>query len=145
MNRYVLFLLLGIIVLLIGLGMLNTQIRSLKNRDAAEATVVEFREETTDSSGQKEYSPVFKYTDYDKEEITYYSTRIAAGSWRIGDKVTVVYEKDYISGTRLLTYRDLFGEIIVFVILGTILLLISTGYFVAQYFFKTLPLSNTIG
>lgn len=135
---YIFTFIAGLVTFFIGLLLLINRILFIKKGNIAIATVIELKEHI-DSDKDKSYSPVFKFTTHNNEDLIYEPGHSSSpSSWSKGEEVKVAYTKEFPYEVILLTYFHSFGFSMLFFIVGLILIVISTGYFWAERFFNSL-------
>lgn len=129
----------GLVLLIMGIKLLKDRIEHIKNGNRAIARVIEIKEYLDDDKA-KMYKPVFKFLTNNNEEIIF-EHRVGSSSdsrWPINKEVKVLYKMEDPNKVTLLTLFNSFGIPLTLLILASLLLFISGGYYWSQYFFNSL-------
>lgn len=137
---FILYIIAGI---LLGLGiyLLISRIRFIKNGTITEATVVNCNIVKNSDESDK-LLVTFKFNTLNNEEATFTEEFGANDNWFPGDKATIVYQTrdpQYYDRYSIvfLTYWGSFGVVTVLFALALVLILIAAGYYWAESFFNS--------
>jgi len=126
----------GLLMLVISLFLVRDRIRFIRKGSVTTASVIKLVEDK-DSDGDRNYKPVFKFTTHAKKEVIFkYKYSSGKTAWHVGEKVRIAYDNNFPEKAVVLTYVGAFGYIMILIAAGILLLTISVGYYLAEYFFK---------
>jgi hypothetical protein len=122
--RYLLFLITGLLLLGASLYKLKISIDfASKSRRAIGVVSSIIKDDGA-------YYPVFTVDTKQNSKVTYrYHSGSNPASWTVGERALFLYDPHQPSDVRLMTYVDLFGWSIVFVVLAMPLIIIGGGYY----------------
>ncbi|HEX6431579.1 MAG TPA: DUF3592 domain-containing protein [Niastella sp.] len=128
----------GLLLLVIGIFLFSDRMAFIKNGIVTVATVIELKEKV-DSDSDKKYTPIFRFTTHNKEEIIYeYNVSTDPPAWSIGEETKVVYHKKLPHEVVLLTYFGSFGAVLILLSLALVCFSIAGGYYWSRNFFNSL-------
>ena len=136
---FILYIIAGMIVSL-GIYLLISRIRFLKNGIIAEATIEGVHIVKSDDPETEDTNyPILKVYDINNEELIFQTEDLTVdGPWQRGDKITIVYMQHKPQHAISLTYGGSFGIIIILFSVALVLIIFATGYYWAQHFFDNL-------
>ncbi len=134
---YSIILIVGVALLIIATIFLGNSIKLIKNGTRAIATVVDL--ESSIGSNSTEFTPIFKFTSSNGEEITFKGFGASSPpAFNVGEKVKVVYNPQNPSEAKAMTYFGLFGLSIIMGAVSIAMIIVSGGYFLAQKYLSEL-------
>jgi len=132
---YAIALLAGIILLIGSIVIFRQTVNFIKKGTRATATVIKF-DEVSGGDGTS-YTPIFKFTTTTNQEIIFtYHSAVSRTSFKIGEKVAVVYNSADPTSVKVLTYFGTFVPVILFTAVSICLIVIGGGYFFCQQYLK---------
>lgn len=122
--RYTIFFITGLILISFSLYKLKARIDFIKKSERATGIVTSM---TVDDGA---YYPVFTVnTKEDGAVVYHHHSGSNPASWAVGDTAAFLYDPGHPSEVIRMTYQDLFGWSIVFMVVGLPLLIIGGGYY----------------
>jgi len=134
MNKKILFT--GVIFFLVGAGllvgdyfMIKGNVSFLANSVKTEGKVInilKIESSSSNSKGSYNYSPEVSFTDNTGQEVTFKSSlSTSMPTYKIGEKVNVIYNKDNPQEARINTFFQLWFGVLILSFMGTIFFLVG--------------------
>ncbi|HEY9259929.1 DUF3592 domain-containing protein [Chitinophaga sp.] len=134
MILYLIFIIVGGLLLAGALAALKNKLTFVKDGERAVGTVVQLVERRDDEGTF--YFPVFDIHTRRHETITYrYSTGSSSMQWQIGETRVFIFEPGNPDTVRFLNYWGLFGWPLSLMAIALDLLVIGSGYFLLSGYF----------
>ncbi|NLU91860.1 DUF3592 domain-containing protein [Chitinophaga sp. Ak27] len=128
MITYLIFIIVGALLLAGALTSLKGRLAFVKNGERALGTVVQLVERTDDEGTW--YIPVFDIPSRQQETITYrHDATSSSFEWQLGEKAAFIFEPGKPDTVRFLSYWKIFGWSLSLLAAAVDLLLIGGGYF----------------
>lgn len=122
--RYSIFFITGLILIGFSLYKLKARIDFVRNAERATGIV------TSMTVSDDAYYPVFTVNTKEDDAVVYHHhSGSNPASWAVGDTAAFLYDRSQPSQVIRMTYQDLFGWSIVFMVIGLPLLIIGGGYY----------------
>lgn len=135
MTLYLIFIIVGALLLAGACVSLKNKISFLRNGERAPGTLVRYTE--TEDDGSTYYYPVFEITTKDQTVITYkHSTATSSPRWKPNDKKAFIFIPGKPETLRMLRFGAIFWWPLSLMILAIELLSIGGCYFLMQGYFK---------
>ncbi|RFS21867.1 hypothetical protein DVR12_14540 [Chitinophaga silvatica] len=135
MTIYLIFIIVGILLLVGGINSLNNLREFVKSNEQAVGTVIELVE-TNDDDGIL-YYPVFEIRTRRNEIITYkHSTASSNPKWTLGKTTTFIFKSDNPDSIRILNFWTVFWWPLCLMAVAADLLIIGIFYFLLQGYFN---------
>jgi uncharacterized protein DUF3592 len=140
---FILFIIAGILLAL-GIYLLITRIRFMKNGVLTEATVIDrYIGDAIMSDDDKSLFVTFQYHSPENETLTFKKEIGVSEAWQIGAKEMIIYQKNdptYNDPETVIffDYGPAFLDVIIVFSATVILTVIAAGYYWAEHFFNSL-------
>lgn len=135
MITYLIFIVVGALLLASALTSLKGRLAFVKNGERALGTVVQLIERKDDEDTW--YVPVFDIQGRQQETITYrHDGASSSAGWQLGEKAAFIFEPGKPDTVRFLSYWKIFGWSLSLLAVAVDLLLIGGGYFLLGGYFS---------
>ncbi|TWF33875.1 hypothetical protein FHW36_11165 [Chitinophaga polysaccharea] len=133
---YLIFIVVGALLLAAALAALKGKLDFVKNGERVLGTVVQLVEKKDDEGTW--YVPVFDIHGRQQETITSrHDTASSSAEWQIGEKAAFIFEPGKPDTLRFLSYWEIFGWSLSLLAVAVDLLLIGAGYFLLRGYWGT--------
>ncbi|WP_346317714.1 DUF3592 domain-containing protein [Chitinophaga sp. YIM B06452] len=131
---YLIFIIVGVLLLAFALLDLKGRLKFVKNAERSVGTVSRVAERKDDDGTY--YSPVFEINTSQNETITYrHGTSSSSPRWQVGQEAVFIYEPGKPDTARFLDYWDIFWFPLCVLAVAVDLLVIGCGYFLLRGYF----------
>lgn len=121
--------------MVVGLALAYRSVHFFKNGEKVMAEVVD-QHVSRDTDGADTYAPVFEYALRNHEVVRHqYWVHTEPATWKVGDRVPLIYNKENPQKVRLVSYFGLFRWSVISVSAGAICIVVGLGYVLFQNYF----------
>lgn len=117
----------GVVLITMGAAMVFRSLLFFKRGEKVMAEVIELHVQK-DSDGDETYAPVFKYMTKNNAVVEHqYWLHTTTPTWKVGEKVPLIYNKQDVKNIRVVTYMGLFRWAVIWISLGAICIVVGFG------------------